>query len=199
MGTQRIVRALGLLTALILAIPAPGQAHPLGNFSISQYSGIQIEPDAIAVRYLVDMAEIPTFQELQARDMPADPADGRVSRYLRETADALKAGLVLEIDGRRLALAVRSAAVIFPPGAADLPTMKMAILMKAPLANSHGAVQDLRYRDENFAARVGWKEIVAVGRAGSTLVDSTVPEVRLAPKKIKKALLEENVIDKPIA
>jgi len=116
MGTQRIVRALGLLAALILAIPAPGQTHPLGNFSISQYSGIQIEPDAIAVRYFVDMAEIPTFQELQARDMPADPSDGRVLRYLRETADALKAGLVLEIDGRRLALAVRSAQVIFPPG-----------------------------------------------------------------------------------
>ena len=78
MGTQRIVRALGLLAALILAIPAPGQAHPLGNFSISQYSGIQISPDAIAVRYFVDMAEIPTFQELQTREMPADEI-GRAS------------------------------------------------------------------------------------------------------------------------
>src|SRR5262245_48989296 len=176
MGTQRIVRALGLLAALILAIPAPGLAHPLGNFSISQYSGIQIEPDAVAVRYFVDMAEIPTFQELHARDMPADPADARVSRYLRETADALRAGLVLEVDGRPLALAVRSAEVIFRSGAADLPTMKMAFLIEAPLGKSHGAVEDLRYRDENFAGRAGWKEIVAVGRAGSTLVESTVPE-----------------------
>src|SRR5215831_19027793 len=176
MGTQRIVRALWLLAALVLAIPAPGLAHPLGNFSISQYSGIQIEAEAIAVRYFVDMAEIPTFQELQTRDMPADATDARVSRYLRDTGDALKAGLVLEVDGRRLALAVRSAEVIFPPGAADLPTMKMAFLMEAPLAKRHGAVEDLRYRDENFAARAGWKEIVAVGRAGSTLVESTVPE-----------------------
>src|SRR5262249_13234561 len=176
MGTQRIVRAFGLLAALILAIPAPGLAHPLGNFSISQYSGIRIDPDAIAVRYFVDMAEVPTFQELQARDLAADPADARVRRYLGETADALKAGLVLEVDGRRLPLAVRSAEVIFPPGAADLPTMKMAILMTAPLAKSHGAVEDLRYRDENFATRAGWKEIVAAGRAGSTVVESTVPE-----------------------
>src|SRR5262245_51596767 len=156
MGTQRIVRALGLLAALILAIPAPGLAHPLGNFSISQYSGIQIEPAAIVVRYFVDMAEIPTFQELQAREMPTDPADARVSRYLRETADAMKAGLVLEVDGRRLTLTVRSAEVIFPPGAADLPTMKMALLIAAPLAERHGAVEELRYRDENFAARAGW-------------------------------------------
>src|SRR5215470_18210270 len=176
MGTQRIVRALGLLAALILAIPAPGQAHPLGNFSISQYSGIQISPDAIAVRYFVDMAEIPTFQELQARDLPADPADARVTRYLRETVNALTAGLALEVDGRRLPLVVRSAEVIFPPGAADLPTMKMAVLMEAPLATSHGGVEDLRYRDENFAARAGWKEIIAVGRAGVTVVASTAPE-----------------------
>jgi len=176
MGTQRIVRALGLLAALILAIPAPGQAHPLGNFSISQYSGIQISPDAIAVRYFVDMAEIPTFQELQARDLPADPADARVTRYLRETVNALTAGLALEVDGRRLPLVVRSAEVIFPPGAADLPTMKMAVLMEAPLATSHGGVEDLRYRDENFAARAGWKEIIAVGRAGITVVASTAPE-----------------------
>ena len=176
MGTQRIVQALGLLAALILAIPAPGQAHPLGNFSISQYSGIQISPDAIAVPYFVDMAEIPTFQELQARDLPADPADARVTRYLRETVNALTAGLALEVDGRRLPLVVRSAEVIFPPGAADLPTMKMAVLMEAPLATSHGGVWDLRYRDENFAARAGWKEIIAVGRAGITVVASTAPE-----------------------
>src|SRR5215470_1548179 len=199
MGTQRIVRALGLLTALILAIPAPGRAHPLGNFSISQYSGIQIEPDAIAVRYFVDMAEIPTFQELQARDMPADPADGRVSRYLRETADALKAGLVVEIDGRRLALAVRSAEVIFPPGAADLPTMKMAILMKAPLANSHGAVEDLHYRDENFAARVEWKEIVTVPERDRSRELGDYPTDLLdAPPQAREARVRFSRVSSPV-
>jgi ABC-type nickel/cobalt efflux system permease component RcnA len=176
MVDRRIVRAIWLFAALTLASPAPGLAHPLGNFSISQYTGIQIEPDAIALRYFIDMAEIPTFQALQAREIPADPADARVSRYLRDTAAALKVGLVLEVDGQRLALDVRSAEVIFPPGAADLPTMKMAIFMKAPLAKAHGPVEDLRYHDENFAARVGWKEVIAVGRSGSTVIESSVPD-----------------------
>ena len=175
MVNQRIVRALWLFAALTVASPAPGLAHPLGNFSISQYAGIHIAENSIALRYFIDMAEIPTFQELQAREMPADPAEPRVARYVRETADALKAGLVLEVDGKRLALEVRSAEVIFPPGAADLPTMKLAILLAAPLGPPRAAVEDLRYRDDNFAARVGWKEVIAVGRSGSAIVESSVP------------------------
>ena len=176
MVSQRIVRTLWLFATLALAAPAPVGAHPLGNFSISQYSGIQIERDAIALRYFIDMAEIPTFQELQSREIPADPADARVSRYLRETADGLRTGLTLEVDGKPLALIVRSAEVIFPPGAADLPTMKLAVSMTAPLARSRAVAETLRYRDGNFATRTGWKEVVAVGRSGSTVLESSVPE-----------------------
>lgn len=177
MGNRRLLQALGLFVALILASPVPGSAHPLGNFSISQYAGVDIGDASIALRYFVDMAEIPTFQELQTHEIPADPADPRVSRYLRDTATVLKQGLVLEVDGRRLSLDVQSAEVIFPPGAGDLPTMKIAILFRAPLAeSSRGAVEDLRYRDENFAARAGWKEVIAVGRSGVALVESSVPD-----------------------
>ena len=176
MGNPRIVRALWLFAALALESAAPVEAHPLGNFSISQYTALQIDEDAVALRYFIDMAEIPTFQELQTREIPADPTDARVAPYLRETAGALAKGLVLEVDGRRLPLDVKSADVIFPPGAADLPTMKLAMLMTAPLEKSRGAVQDLRYRDENFAARAGWKEVIAIGRAGSAIVESSVPD-----------------------
>ena len=177
MDNRRVIRVLGLLAVLMLANPRPGAAHPLGNFSISQYSGIHIGDDAIALRYFIDMAEIPTFQELQTREIPADPAEPRVARYLRDTAETLKKGLVLEVDGQRLALDVQSAEVMFPPGVGELPTLKMAILFQAPLAGSRrGTVEDLRYRDENFAARAGWKEVIAVGRSGSTVVESSVPD-----------------------
>ena len=176
MVRRRIVRAFWLFIAVALASPAPAAAHPLGNFSISQYTGVQIEPDAIILRYFVDMAEIPTFQEMQSREIPADPADPRVARYVRETADSLKTGLVLEVDGRRLALDVRSAEVIFPPGAADLPTMKLAMRLTAALPTARGAAEDLRYRDENFAARAGWKEVIAIARSGSAVVESSVPD-----------------------
>src|SRR5262245_21939433 len=176
MGNPRIVRALWLIAALALVSAVPVESNPLGNFSISQYTAIQIGEDAVALRYFIDMAEIPTFQELQAREIPADPADARVVRYLRETAGALTKGLVLELDGRRLPLDVKSADVIFPPGAADLPTMKLAVLMTAPLEKPRVTAEDLRYRDVNFAARAGWKEVIAIGRARSAIVESSVPD-----------------------
>ena len=36
-----------LLTAWIMIIPNSATAHPLGNFSISHYSGIRVSKDAI--------------------------------------------------------------------------------------------------------------------------------------------------------
>ena len=68
MVRQRNRPSLSLFAALALATPAPVPAHPLGNFNISQYTAIQIERDAIALHYFVDMAEIPTFQELQSHE-----------------------------------------------------------------------------------------------------------------------------------
>jgi ABC-type nickel/cobalt efflux system permease component RcnA len=177
MSYGRILLALGFIAALTPAGPRPGSAHPLGNFSISQYTGIQIGAHAVDLRYFIDMAEIPTFQELQAHEIPADPADPRVTGYVRGAAATLGRGLALEVGGRRLGLDVRSADVIFPPGAGDLPTLKLAILFRAELgAARDGGVEDLRFRDDNFAARVGWKEVIAVGLSGTTLVESSVPD-----------------------
>ena len=42
--------------------PRPAAAHPMGNFSISHYTGIRIDRGYLEVLYVIDMAEIPTFQ-----------------------------------------------------------------------------------------------------------------------------------------
>jgi ABC-type nickel/cobalt efflux system permease component RcnA len=175
MGNRRVLVTLGLFAVLSLGAPGDGAAHPLGNFSISRYTGIEVGRNVIALRYFVDMAEIPTFQELQTQGIPSDPSEPRVSRYVRDTAEALKQGLALEVGGRRLALEVRSAEVIFPEGAGGLPTMKLAILYRASLGNSPGGHEDLRYRDDNFGARAGWKEVIAVAQPGAEIIERSVP------------------------
>jgi ABC-type nickel/cobalt efflux system permease component RcnA len=175
MGNRRVLVTIGLLAVLSLGAPGHGTAHPLGNFSISRYTGIEVGRSVITLRYFVDMAEIPTFQELQGHGIPSDPAEPRVSRYVRDTAEALKQGLELEVGGRRLALEVRSAEVIFPEGAGGLPTMKLAILYRAALGNSPDGPEDLRYRDDNFASRAGWKEVIAVAQSGTAILERSVP------------------------
>ena len=60
-------RAFLVLTLAVVTVlwPASGaMAHPLGNFTVSRYSGIHVSPQEIRVDYVVDMAEIPTFQEM---------------------------------------------------------------------------------------------------------------------------------------
>ena len=115
------------LGALALALPAGAGAHPMGNFSISHYAAIQIEPDAVRLRYLVDLAEIPTFQALQESGLSTDPQHPRTRAYLARTVDALRDALVLEMDGRRLTLQTESSELTFPPGAGGLPTLRIGV------------------------------------------------------------------------
>src|SRR5262245_10615101 len=175
MGNRRVFVSLGLLLVLSLATPGRGTAHPLGNFNISRYTGIEVGRNAVTLRYFVDMAEIPTFQELQAHGITSDPAEPRVSRYVRDTAETLKHGLELEVGGRRMALEVRSAEVIFPEGAGGLPTMKLAILYRAFIGDSPAGPEHLSYRDDNFASRAGWKEVIAVAHSGAAIIERSVP------------------------
>ncbi len=166
-----------LLCALVLAIPAGVGAHPMGNFSISHYAAIRIEPDAVRLRYLVDLAEIPTFQALQESPLPLEPQHPAVQAYLARTVETLRDALTLELDGRRLALRVESRDLIFPPGAGGLPTLKIAAVYRATLPPAEpAAVVVLTYADANYPGRAGWKEIVATAAAGVTLIESTAPE-----------------------
>src|SRR5437588_7128319 len=54
----------GVLLGVALALaPAAADAHPLGNFTVNHYLGVVVRPDAVILDYVIDMAEIPTFQE----------------------------------------------------------------------------------------------------------------------------------------
>jgi len=168
-----------LSTAVGLAVlvgAAGAAAHPLGNFSINHYAALEIAPPVLYVRYIIDLAEIPTFQEIQETGVVAGVGHPSAARYAEDKAEALGRGLTLEVDGRRLTLERRSQEIAFPPGVGDLPTLKLGVLYRAQLpADAAGRELSLRYRDENFPGRAGWKEIIAVVRPGVTLVASTVP------------------------
>jgi ABC-type nickel/cobalt efflux system permease component RcnA len=172
-------RRIALLFLIsVLVIPLSVTAHPLGNFSISHYSGLRIGRDAVELRYIVDMAEIPTFQEIQDTGIVPKTGDASLEAYLNRKADLLSQGLMLEINGRRLQLQAGAKEVIFPAGAGGLPTMKIGILYKAKVGgNSPGGQYSLGYRDGNFAGRAGWKEVIAVAEPGVRIVNSSVPEV----------------------
>ena len=77
-------------------LPCAAAAHPMGNFSINHYAAITVTPAHVELRYLIDMAEIPTFQEIHEHGFAADPADPRLASYLNAKCRALGDGLTLD-------------------------------------------------------------------------------------------------------
>jgi nickel/cobalt transporter (NicO) family protein len=151
-----------LLAVAALALLAPAaSAHPLGNFSINHLVTVSVSRDHVDLRYILDQAEIPTFQE---RGLPK-------SAVLARKRAEVGRGLRVLVNGREVALAERPGArLTSPPGQGGLPLTRVELPLRA-------AVHDPRrveVRDETFGDRVGWKAIVARPGAG-TAVRSTAP------------------------
>jgi ABC-type nickel/cobalt efflux system permease component RcnA len=178
LGKARLVRCLlSAIAALSLILfPLPSSAHPMGNFSISHYAGIRVEQGLVELRYLVDMAEIPTFQEIQKNSIVAQANDPRVLGYLFKQAEVLKEGLLLTLNGQPLPLRIASQDIVFSPGAGNLPTMKLGLVYRADVTDACTVTRcELEYHDTNFSGRVGWKEIITSAGPGVTIANSSAP------------------------
>src|SRR3954451_23894357 len=137
-------------------------AHPLGNFSINHLSQVSISSDRVAVHYVLDQAEIPTFQErgLGPRKVLA-----------RKEAE-IERGLRLTADGRPVALTLQPGAQIsFPPGQGGLRLTRVELDLAAAVQSAHRVV----FADQTFLGRIGWKAVIVHSGHG-TAVRSSVPE-----------------------
>jgi len=187
-STLRVSAMLLAVVGLLLALaPRPAGAHPMGNFSINQWSAITVRSERIDIRYVVDMAEIPTYTELGTirTDRSTDLSDKERADYIAKKSAELMKGLTLSIDGTPAELTVESASLQFPAGNAGLPTLRLEMNLFAPVSNSErGSIQ---YRADNFENRVGWKEIIAVAGEGIGIEKADVPS-----KDMSKGLTEYN-------
>lgn len=158
----------------IVAGPAGGAlAHPLGNFTTNVYSGLHVLPGEVRVDYVVDLAEIPALQAVQAMDTDGDGAADEAE--LQTWADARgrewEAGLTLQVDGEDLDLQMLDARAQLEPGQGGLDLVRF----EADLAAEAPADGALTYEDTNFEGQIGWREITAAGQDGAALSGSSVP------------------------
>jgi nickel/cobalt transporter (NicO) family protein len=152
---KRLAAAAIVLAALVA--PAIAIAHPLGNFTVNHYAGLEVAGDTVYVRYALDLAEIPTYQ------LGADVRrPGYATRLARE--------LVVTLDGRRVPLRVVTKRVTSRPGAGGLPTLRLDVVYRAA-----GTGSALAFRDVSFPGRIGWHEVTIRGRDGGRVVTADVP------------------------
>jgi nickel/cobalt exporter len=172
----RTLAAAVLAGAALAPLPlAPAAAHPLGNFSVNQYSGLTITPSGVDVDYVLDMAELPAFQT-RGQQVDADQ-DGTVNpaeheRYAAAACARAAASTTVTVDGQPRPVQATTTRLSFPPGAAGLPTLRLECGLRLDAAIERPT--ELTYRHDGYGDRLGWREITARGN-GTTLAASSVP------------------------
>jgi nickel/cobalt exporter len=173
------VRRLSLLLGLLaLTLPGAAAAHPLGNFTVNRYSGIEVAGNRVYVHYVLDLAEIPTFQEGDRVRAPG-------------FAERMARGLDLQIDGRRAPLRALEHEFHFRPGAGGLKTLRFEAVYVSTRTG-----RALAFDDRNFEGRIGWREVVVRARDGARLLNSSVPAasesnaLRAYPKNLLSSPLD---------
>jgi nickel/cobalt exporter len=156
-----------LVVAAALLAPAAASAHPLGNFTINRFSRVEVSGQRLYVRYVLDMAEIPTFQA------------GRIDAHAYARRIARNAQL--DVNGQTATLVPIGTALAHPRGAAGLRTTRLEVILAGPRLNGKASIS---YRDNNYKDRIGWKEIV-VGNA-----HSISDELRAYPKSLLQSPLD---------
>jgi ABC-type nickel/cobalt efflux system permease component RcnA len=138
---------------------ASASAHPLGNFSINHLDRLKVSADRVDVTYILDQAEIPTFQE---RGLPP-------SAVLARKKAEIQRNLALTVNGRRVPLTFGSGGQItFPPGQGGLKLTRVVVPLYALVSHP----RSLELHDGTFPDRIGWKAIVAVPGSGTDVRSS---------------------------
>src|SRR5690348_9051526 len=92
-----VLIALGVLA--IAARPDAASAHPLGNFTINHLVKVDVRGRELHARYVLDMAEIPTFQVMRARDPRARMDAAQLQAWAAGEASEIERSLDVEADG----------------------------------------------------------------------------------------------------
>ena len=185
------MRRTGLLLALTVMIAttagATALAHPLGNFTINHLARISVHNNTLQVDYVLDIAEIPTFQIMQNQHATNSRTDFNALQWAQSERQIVEQGLNVTVDGSPIIFASGPASARLRPGAGGLPILYWTDRMTAPLlagSSHHIVVNDRVYSDR----RIGWKDIVFGNESEPTHALRKYPSALIgSPRRIASA------------
>jgi nickel/cobalt transporter (NicO) family protein len=159
----RAARVIALAVLWSMLGAGTALAHPLGNFTINHLAVVRTDGPRLHVHYVLDIAEIPSFQIMHGA--------GEWNRSARSTWSASEArrvitSLAVAADGMPVDLRLERSSDSTRPGAGGLPTLYwtgdyVAVLPRVPARVS---IIDSVYGDRH----IGWKDIVLPGASEPT-------------------------------
>ncbi|HEY9885214.1 MAG TPA: sulfite exporter TauE/SafE family protein, partial [Thermosynechococcaceae cyanobacterium] len=157
----------------------------------NHYAGLQIARDGVAIDYVLDMAEIPAFQERNKLG-----TGDRQAGYPVAKCQEVKSDLNLRLNQHALPLALMKSTVEFPPGVGGLETLRLTCGFQAAIALA-GSDQQLEFDDQSYSQRLGWREITVttdVPLQGEVTVNSITQRLTDYPTELLSSPLNQRQI-----
>ena len=174
----RLLVCFVLALAVLTLLSSKGaEAHPLGNFTINHYSRLEFAHEKAQIDYVLDFAEIPTFQQKGQLDPNGDGelSDAEARAYLDAELPSLVENLQLRVGKHSLPLRVLDSSAAYRPGQGGLPILRVEVRLLAELPKNWEDIGAGHYTDRNYENHLGWREIVVQGGPGVAIKGSTVP------------------------
>ena len=151
----RLMLPVFLVSGLLLA-------HPMGNFSVSHYSRIEVTRQGAQHPVRAGPGRDSDASSCCRSGSWSRPARGNeIERHAVEQARAWSRNLKITVGGKPAAAQFeRAEAGARPKAPANMPIMRVTAELHV-----EGAPGTLTYEDTNYPDRAGWKEIV-IGRRG---------------------------------
>lgn len=131
---------------------------------MNHYTRIAVGPRGADLLYVLDLAEIPTFQLLQEwkleRTSPPEDLERKAAAQARDWTHHLK----ITVNGRNVIPQFQSAELKIADGAGGVPIARIAARLRLPVAAGK-----LEFEDTNYPDRAGWKEIVITAAKGASI------------------------------
>jgi ABC-type nickel/cobalt efflux system permease component RcnA len=180
-GTIRLIAALAcsltLAAGFFLPAAALVEAHPLGEGAISRYIVLDVLDGEIRLRYVLDLAEIPSIEEIRRADTNGDNAvsseESAVYRELKQRE--IQVNLALEVDGRLAQIRPAGTDLTIEAGQGGLKTVRLTADYRTALPAGWDDGFLTAVRDSNYKDNLGWNQVTLKPGETVLLSRSIVP------------------------
>ncbi len=152
----------------LLLIATLAAAHPMGNFSVNHYTRLNVSAKGVEVTYVLDLAEVPTYQLLKEWKLDAKSSRAKLDQRAAEQAREWMNGIEFRTGGKRVTPEFVRAAIKVSDGAGGLSVARVETSMRLDRVKGN-----LEFEDRNFPERAGWKEIVIDSGDGASIVTAS--------------------------
>src|SRR5437016_8444094 len=151
-----------------LATATLAMAHPMGNFSVSHYTRVDLATQGVEITYVLDLAEVPTFEMLRDWKLDAKSPPAALQAKAAEQAQQWIHGLEFRSSGKPVSPRFVNAAIQLAQGTDGLAMAKITSTLRL-----EGVQSQLEFEDHNFPERAGWKEILIRSGDGAQIIKAS--------------------------